>query len=74
MTILMIMNHDGVDNHDDNYNDMDGDVYPHLAKSSADSIGLSIRSTVRNAAWKNEFENLLKWFDQRGGNVAGKSR
>ena len=25
MTILMIMNHDGVDNHDDNYNDMDGD-------------------------------------------------
>ena len=38
-----------------------GEVYPHLAKSSADSIGLSIRSTVRNAAWKNEFENLLKW-------------
>ena len=32
MTILMIMNHDGVDNHDNNYNDMDGDVYPHLAK------------------------------------------
>ena len=22
MTILMIMNHDGVDNHDDNYNDI----------------------------------------------------
>ena len=51
-----IMNHDGahdhddVDNHDDHYDDDDCDVYPHLAKSSADSIGLSIRSTVRNAA------------------------
>ena len=50
------MNHDGahdhddVDNHDDHYDDDDCDVYPHLAKSSADSIGLSIRSTVRNAA------------------------
>ena len=32
MTILMIMNHDGVDNHDDNFNDMDGYVYSHLAK------------------------------------------
>ena len=36
MTILMIMNHDGVDNHDDNYNDMDGDVYPRLAKDDND--------------------------------------
>ena len=32
MTISMIMNHDGVDNHDDHYDDGDCDVYPHLAK------------------------------------------
>ena len=36
MTTLMIMNHDGVDNHEDNYNDMDGDVYPRLATDDND--------------------------------------
>ena len=40
--------HDNVDADDDDDDDDDDDT--HLAKSSADSIGLSIRSTVRKAA------------------------